>query len=278
MTSDNAPAGEDLILETRALTRHFGGGRNLLGMRRPVLKAVDGVDLRVPRGSTLGLVGESGCGKSTTGRMIAGLLEPTSGEILLDGKSIHTGTRAERMAFHRKVQMVFQDPLSSLNPRKTVRQILEGPLETLKGMDREARRARVRELMDLVSLRPEFIDRYPHEFSGGQCQRIAVARALGPEPDLLVLDEPVSALDVSVQAQVLRLLRELQQRLGLSYLFISHDLAVVESLCDDIAVMYFGNVVEYAPCRKLFAAPEHDYTRLLLKSIPVPGEKKTAAI
>jgi peptide/nickel transport system ATP-binding protein len=269
MTDAAAP-----ILEARDLSKHFGGGRRLVGGRAPVVKAVDGVDLTIPRGRTLGIVGESGCGKSTLGRMLVGLLEPTAGTIRLDGRPV-TGLKGdERLAFHRKVQLVFQDPLSSLNPRKTVRQILEGPLEVLAGMDKPRRAERVAELMDLVSLRPEFVDRYPHEFSGGQCQRIGVARALACEPQLIVLDEPVSALDVSVQAQVLKLLKDLQQRLGLTYVFISHDLAVVENLADDVMVMYFGRVVEHRPRRDLFRAPQHDYTKLLLSSVPVPGEKR----
>ncbi|NBB84154.1 MAG: ATP-binding cassette domain-containing protein [Alphaproteobacteria bacterium] len=269
MTDAAAP-----ILEARDLSKHFGGGRRLVGGRAPVVKAVDGVDLTIPRGRTLGIVGESGCGKSTLGRMLVGLLEPTAGTIRLDGRPV-TGLKGdERLAFHRKVQLVFQDPLSSLNPRKTVRQILEGPLEVLAGMDKPRRAERVAELMDLVSLRPEFVDRYPHEFSGGQCQRIGVARALACEPQLIVLDEPVSALDVSVQAQVLKLLKDLQQRLGLTYVFISHDLAVVENLADDVMVMYFGRVVEHRPRRELFRAPQHDYTKLLLSSVPVPGEKR----
>ncbi|MEQ8966409.1 MAG: ATP-binding cassette domain-containing protein [Azospirillaceae bacterium] len=266
--------GGDVILEGRDLARHFGGGRQFLGGRSPVVKAVDGVSLSVERGRTLGIVGESGCGKSTLGRMLVGLLEPTSGTIRLDGKPVRGLAGAEKLAFHRKVQLVFQDPLSSLNPRKTVRQILEGPLEVLTTKTRQARRERVEELMELVALRPEFVDRYPHEFSGGQCQRIGIARALACEPSLIVLDEPVSALDVSVQAQVLKLLKDLQRRLGLTYVFISHDLAVVENLCDDVMVMYFGKVVEYAPRRDVFRAPRHDYTKLLLGSVPVPGKKR----
>jgi len=265
----------EAILEARHLVRVFGGGRTWYGARKPALRAVDDVSLAIERGRTLGVVGESGCGKSTLARMLVGLLPPSSGEIRLEGKPVH-GLRGEaRQTFHRTVQMVFQDPLSSLNPRKTVRQILEGPLEALLGMSRADRRRRVEELMRLVSLRPEFIDRYPHEFSGGQCQRIGIARALAVEPPLLVLDEPVSALDVSVQAQVLKLLRDLQARLGLTYLFISHDLAVVEALCDRVMVMNKGRVVEAADRRTLFKTPKDPYTKELLAAVPVPGQARS---
>ena len=267
----------DIVLETRDLCRTFGGGRSLLGRRKPLVKAVDGVSIRVTRGRTLGIVGESGCGKSTLARMLVGLLPPTSGEILLDGQPVGSLKGRDKFAFHRKVQLVFQDPLSSLNPRKTVRQILEAPLEVLLGMEKAARADRVAELMDMVSLRRDFLDRYPHEFSGGQSQRIGIARALAAEPRLILLDEPVSALDVSVQAQVLKLLKDLQQRLGLTYLFISHDLAVVETLCDDVVVMYFGKVAEQASRDDLFNRPQHDYTKLLLSSVPVPGKRRVAA-
>ncbi|WP_119458905.1 ABC transporter ATP-binding protein [Rhodospirillaceae bacterium SYSU D60014] len=263
----------DVVVETRDLCRSFGGGRRLLGGLKPLVRAVDGVSLRVERGRTLGIVGESGCGKSTLARMLVGLLEPSAGTIILDGKPVDERKRENRLDFHRKVQLVFQDPLSSLNPRKTVRQILEAPLQVLLGMSRAERAARVTELMRLVSLRPEFVDRYPHEFSGGQCQRIGIARALAAEPALIVLDEPVSALDVSIQAQVLRLLKDLQQRLGLTYVFISHDLAVVENICDRIAVMYFGKVVEEGSKADIFRRPAHDYTKLLLASVPVPGRR-----
>ena len=232
----------EVILEARHLVRTFGGGRTWYGARKPLTRAVDDVSVKVERGRTLGVVGESGCGKSTLARMLTGLLAPDTGEIALEGRPVHGLKGRERRAFHRTVQLVFQDPLSSLNPRKTVRQILAGPLQALLDLGRSERAARVEELMRLVSLRPEFIDRYPHEFSGGQCQRIGIARALAVEPRLLVLDEPVSALDVSVQAQVLRLLKDLQQRLGLTYVFISHDLAVVEALCDRVMVMYRGRV------------------------------------
>ena len=262
------------VLEARDLCRDFGGGRTWLGRRKPVTRAVDGVTLSVERGRTLGIVGESGCGKSTLARMLVGLLAPSAGTITLDGQPV-AGLKGEAaQAFHKKVQMVFQDPLSSLNPRKTVRQILDGPLAALTALGKAERRERVAELMGIVSLRPESAERYAHEFSGGQCQRIAIARALAPEPELVILDEPVSALDVSVQAQVLNLLRDLQRRLRLTFVFISHDLAVVEALCDRVLVMYHGQVVEEAPRAELFAHPQHDYTKLLLAAVPVPGRKR----
>ncbi len=269
--------GTETLLEARDLRRVFGGGRAWHGGRKSELVAVDGVSLNVMRGHTLGIVGESGCGKSTLARMLVGLLAPSAGTIALEDRPVRDLKGADKTRFHRTVQLVFQDPLSSLNPRKTVRQILEGPLEALLEMDRAARRERVAELMRLVSLRPEFVDRYPHEFSGGQCQRIGIARALAVEPDLVVLDEPVSALDVSVQAQVLRLLRDLQARLGLTYIFISHDLAVVEALCDRVMVMYRGRVVEDAPRDRLFSRPAHAYTRTLLAAVPIPGRRRGAA-
>jgi peptide/nickel transport system ATP-binding protein len=258
----------DIVLRAEGVTREYTRPRALWRARPPALRAVDGVSLAVPRGRTLGVVGESGCGKSTLARMIVGLLEPTAGTLEIDGQSIPRLARVDRRALHRRVQMVFQDPLGSLNPRKTVRQILSAPLIALHGLGRAARAARVAELMDLVSLRPDFADRYPHEFSGGQSQRIGIARALAAQPELIVLDEPVSALDVSVQAQVLLLLADLQARLGLTYVFISHDLAVVETIAHDVAVMYQGRIVEHAPAERIFADPRHDYTRLLLSSVP----------
>jgi ABC-type glutathione transport system ATPase component len=256
------------ILRARGVVRLFGGRRTLFGPRRVPVRAVDGVSLEVPRGRTLGIVGESGCGKSTLARMMVGLLAPSEGNIAVDGHDVRDLARRDRRALHRIVQMVFQDPLGSLNPRKTVRQMLEAPLVALHRMPPAARRARVAELMAQVGLRAEFAERYPHEFSGGQAQRIGIARALAASPRLLVLDEPVSALDVSVQAQVLALLAELQARLALSYVFISHDLAVVEAIADEVAVMYFGKIVEHGPRARIFAAPQHDYTRLLLAAVP----------
>jgi len=226
------------------------------------------VSLTVLHGRTLGIVGESGCGKSTMARMMVGLLEPTSGTLTVDGESIPALARRDRRALYRRVQMVFQDPLGSLNPRKTVSEILSAPLAALKDVKGAQARTRVAELMDLVSLRPDFADRYPHEFSGGQSQRIGIARALAAEPDVIVLDEPVSALDVSVQAQVLQLLGDLQTRLGLTYVFISHDLAVVEAVAHDVAVMNRGRIVETASAERIFADPQHEYTRLLLASVP----------
>lgn len=263
----NAPTPEP-ILSAHDLVKEFGGERSWYGAKGTPFRAVDQVSLDAVRGKTLGIVGESGCGKSTLARMLVGLLAPTAGTITLDGEPAHGLRGAAKHAFHRKVQLVFQDPVSSLNPRKTVRRIIEGPLEALLDLDRAEREQRVEALMQQVGLRPEFIDRYPHEFSGGQAQRIGIARALAPEPQLMVLDEPVSALDVSVQAQILKLLRDLQARLGLTYLFISHDLAVVEALCDAVLVMHRGRVVEHGPRRQVFERPQHDYTKQLLAAVP----------
>ena len=254
-------------LVVRNLGKTFGGGRTLLGRQKPSVCAVEGATFSVAQGETLGIVGESGCGKSTLARMLAGLLPPTAGTIEIEGRDLsdRTGNPA---AFGRLIQYVFQDPISSLNPRKSIRQILEAPLIHLLGMESSARTARIAELLDAVHLRAEFLDRYPHEFSGGQAQRIGIARALAAAPRILVLDEPVSALDVSVQAQVLNLLAELRRAYELTYLFISHDLAVVEAVSDRIAVLYFGRIVEMGPAEEVFGAPRHPYTKLLEWSTP----------
>ncbi len=258
------------------LVKQFGGGRSLLGRQLPAVHAVRGLGFHVEPGEILGIVGESGCGKSTVARMLVGLDLPTSGRIELGGKPLaEPGRPINQRALASRVQYVFQDPLSSLNPRKTVREILTAPLVYLKQMSKDAIEDRLTELMNQVNLRPEFLSRYPHEFSGGQAQRIGIARALAAEPDVLVLDEPVSALDVSVQAQVLNLLKDLRERFNLTYLFISHDLGVVRNLCDRVAVMYLGRIVETAHTDTLFARPQHHYTRLLLESVPGTGKALT---
>jgi len=262
-----------MILECKNLYQSFGGQRRLLGKARPRIQAVSDVSLAIEEGSTLGIVGESGCGKSTLGRMLVGLNPATDGEILFRGQPLQQLLRQDPAQVRRQIQFVFQDPLSSLNPRKTIREILEAPLKRLLRMPLDLREARIKELMDVVNLRAEFLDRYPHEFSGGQSQRIGIARALAAEAEVIVLDEPVSALDVSVQAQILNLLRQLKRQFNLTYVFISHDLAVVENLCDKVAVMYLGRVVEYAPRDELFSRPRHPYTRVLLDSVPVKGSK-----
>ena len=264
----------DTVLKARNVERRFGGGRTLLGRRRPQVHAVQSTDLDVRKGETLGLVGESGCGKSTLARMLVGLDRPTAGAITLNGDDL---VRIARRDFHRlarTIQYVFQDPSSSLNPRKTIREILSAPLIYLLRQDLSSRRERLDELMEAVNLPNDVLSRYPHEFSGGQAQRIVIARALAAEPRIIVLDEPVSALDVSVQAQVLNLLNDLKDRFGLTYVFISHDLAVVESISERVAVMYFGRIVELGDAATLFRAPRHPYTRLLLDSAPIPGRQK----
>ncbi len=255
-------------LKVTDLSKSFPMGRRLLGPPKAMVHAVRPLSLTVQRGETLGIVGESGCGKSTLARMLVGLLPPSAGRIEIEGAA---PDRSDPAAFGRKIQYVFQDPVSSLNPRKTIREIVEAPLRHLHGMDRARRAARVREILEAVNLREEALERYPHEFSGGQAQRIGLARALAAEARILILDEPVSALDVSVQAQVLNLLADLKAAFGLTYIFISHDLAVVEAVSDRVAVLYFGSVVELGPARQVFARPRHPYTKLLADSAPAVG-------
>ena len=255
-------------IEIRDLSKTFGGGKSLFGRPRHAVDAVKSVSLALRHGETLALVGESGSGKSTLARMLVGLETPTSGSLAIGGRDAGSLRREGPKAFGRMIQYVFQDPVASLNPRKTVRDILETPLALLAGQEPARRRVRMEELLDAVRMPVDALSRYPHEFSGGQAQRIAIARALAAEARILVLDEPVSALDVSVQAQVLLLLRDLKARFGLSYLFISHDLAVVEAISDRVAVMYFGEIVETAPPARLFADPRHAYTRRLVASAP----------
>ena len=258
------------LLRVANLVKHFPVRQHLFGRASGAVHAVDGVSFELAAGETLALVGESGCGKSTLLFAIARLLtEPTSGEVWFEGRSVFTLTRGELRAQRRSMQIIFQDPYASLNPRMTVGQTLGEPLE-LYGLAPGQRWERVAELLDLVGLAPQHMARYPHEFSGGQRQRIGIARALAVEPRLIVCDEPVSALDVSIQAQVINLLRDLQRRLGLAYVFIAHDLAVVKQIAARVAVMYLGRIVEYADKRALFAEPRHPYTQALLSAIPLP--------
>ncbi|MDJ1014956.1 MAG: ATP-binding cassette domain-containing protein [Paracoccaceae bacterium] len=254
------------------LSKTFPVGKPLLGPPKAHVRAVRPVTLEVQTGETLGIVGESGCGKSTLARMLVGLQRPTTGQIEIEGRAFDN---ADPAAFGRMIQYVFQDPISSLNPRKSIRRIVETPLVRLHSMGSSERTARIAEIFASVNLREEFLDRFPHEFSGGQAQRIGIARALAANARILVLDEPVSALDVSVQAQVLNLLARLKREFNLTYLFISHDLAVVEAVSDRVAVMYFGAVVEIGTAERIFTAPRHPYTKLLAGSAPVVGRPLT---
>ncbi|OSI21478.1 peptide ABC transporter substrate-binding protein [Bradyrhizobium canariense] len=258
------------LLEVQGLLKHFVAERSLFGRALAHVKAVDGVSFSLDAGKTLALVGESGCGKSTVSRLVLRLIEPDAGTIRFEGRDLLSLDAGALRAFRREAQIIFQDPYASLNPRMTVGQILTEPLALHNLVPPARRRERVEEILRLVGLEPRLARRYPHEFSGGQRQRIAIARALAVEPKLIICDEPVSALDVSIRSQILNLLRELQDRLGLAYIFVSHDLAVVKHIADHVAVMNLGQIVETAAADALFAAPRHPYSRALLSAIPVP--------
>jgi oligopeptide/dipeptide ABC transporter ATP-binding protein len=279
-TPDDLPPPPDALLDVRDLKKHFPIKRGLLSKRVGEVKAVDGVTFWLRKGETLGLVGESGSGKSTAGRTLLRLIEPTSGSARFNGEDVFAMDDDQLRRLRRKAQIVFQDPYGSLNPRMTVGDMLREVLKVHKLASGDGARKRVLELLDIVGLPSTAIARYPHEFSGGQRQRLGIARALSVEPEFIVCDEPVSALDVSVQAQVLNLLQDLQKQLGLAYLFIAHDLSVVEHVSDRIAVMYLGRIVEIGETQQIIHAPRHPYTRALLSAVPEPvvANRKTRIV
>jgi oligopeptide transport system ATP-binding protein len=262
------------LLEIRDLRKHFPVGEGLFSRNKGAVKAVDGVNLTVEEGETLGLVGESGCGKSTLGRTILRLIEPTGGEVIFQGKNLLAMPQRELRDMRRQMQIIFQDPYASLNPRMRVGGIVGEGLEIHKLAKGKAKRERVIELLHQVGLREEHYDRYPHEFSGGQRQRIGIARALAVSPKFIVCDEPVSSLDVSIQAQIINLLQELQEKMHLTYLFISHDLRVVEHISHRVAIMYLGKVVEIAKSDTIYQDAKHPYTKALLSAVPIPDMSK----
>lgn len=269
----SSPGRQSDLLTVTNLVKHFPIRKGVFSRVSGAVRAVDGVSFAIPKGQTLSLVGESGSGKTTTGKVILRLIEPTAGKILFDGVDITTLRRRELRALRRRVQFIFQDPYGSLNPRMTVYSVLSEALAAHK-LARGRRRDRVLELLELVGLPPDSADRYPNEFSGGQRQRIGIARALAVEPDLIIADEPVSALDVSIQAQILNLLEDLQEQLGLTYLFIGHDLSVIQHISDYVAVMYLGRIVELGTADDIFLRPVHPYTKALLSAVPEPDPRR----
>lgn len=266
----------EVLLEVQGMKKHFIVGKSFFKLNNGLCKAVDDVSFTIRKGKTLGLVGESGCGKSTLGRCVLRLLEPTSGQVKISGQDITKMSAKELKSLRKDMQIIFQDPFASLSPRMTIHDILREPLDTHSIGTIAEREAKIAEVMAIVGLRPQALNRYPHEFSGGQRQRVGIARALVLEPKFIVADEPVSALDVSVQAQVLNLIAELQETKGITFLFIAHDLAVVQHICDEIGVMYLGKMVEKAPAEVLYKDPKHPYTKALLSAIPVPDPNVTS--
>ena len=269
-TTATVSTSDDVLLSVRDLKVYFPFRAGGMFGQRGWIRAVDGVSFDIRRGETLGLVGESGCGKSTTARAIMNLVRPTAGEVLVDGTDIAGMSDRSMLPYRRRIQMVFQDPFASLNPRMTVGSIIGEPLTVHRLASGSDRKLEVLRLMDLVGLNPRFLNRYPHEFSGGQRQRIGIARALAVQPDLILCDEPVSALDVSIQAQIINLMMDLQKELGVAYLFIAHDLSVVRHIADRVGVMYLGRIAELGAAEDLYRDPKHPYTEALLSAVPIP--------